>query len=86
MTHETAKSRRRRLKLLAIPVAVVSAIAVVATGLVTGPGQAASTAVPNNTAPPTISGTTTEGQTLDRQQGHVDRHRADHLLVPVEKV
>jgi hypothetical protein len=69
MTRESATSRRRRLKLLAIPVAVVSAIAVVATGLVTGPGEAASTAVPNNTAPPTISGTTTEGQTLTANKG-----------------
>ena len=70
MTRESTTSRRRRLKLLAIPVAVVSAIAVVATGLVTGPGQAASrSAVPNNTAPPTISGTTTEGQALTANKG-----------------
>src|SRR3954464_8595324 len=69
MTRESARSRRRRLKFLAIPAAVVSAIAFVATGLVTGPGQSASAVVPNNTAPPTISGTTTEGQTLTANKG-----------------
>ena len=69
MTRETAKTPRRRLKLLAIPIAVASVIAVVAAGLVTGPGQAASAAVPNNTAPPTISGTTSEGQTLTASKG-----------------
>src|SRR3954452_6946833 len=69
MTRESATSRRRRLKFVAIPVAVVSAIAFVATGLVTGPGQAASAVVPNNTAPPTISGTAQEGQTLTANKG-----------------
>ena len=69
MTPETAKTPRRRVKLLAIPIAVASVIAVVAAGLVTGPGQAASAAVPANTAPPTISGTTTEGSTLTAAKG-----------------
>ena len=86
MTPETAKTPRRRVKLLAIPIAVASVIGVVAAGLVTGPGQAASAAVPANTAPPTISGTTTEGSDADRSKGHVDRHRADHVHVPVAKV
>ena len=74
MPRKTANTPRRRLKLLAIPIAVASVIVVVAAGLVTGPGQAASAAVPNNTAPPTISGSTNEGQTLTAVQGHVDRH------------
>src|SRR5216117_671087 len=69
MPRETAKTPRRRLTLLAIPITVASVIAVVAAGLVTGPGQAASAAVPNNTAPPTISGTTSEGQTLTASKG-----------------
>ena len=86
MSREAARTPRRSVKLLAIPIAVASVVAVVAAGLVTGPGQAASAAVPNNTAPPTISGTTTEGQTLTACEGHVDRHRADHVHVPVEKV
>ena len=86
MTPKTTKTPRRRVKLLAIPVAVASVIAVVAAGLVTGPGEAASATVPANTTPPTISGATTEGIDFDRCEGHVDRHRADHVHVPVEKV
>src|SRR3954463_5112477 len=68
MSRESRKPRSR-LKLLAIPVALASVTAVVGAGLMTGPGQAASAAVPNNTAPSTISGTTTEGQTLTASKG-----------------
>jgi len=69
MSREAARTSRRSLKLLAIPIAVASVVAVVAAGLVTGPVQAASSAVPNNTAPPTISGTATEGQVFTASKG-----------------
>ena len=36
-----------------------------------------------NTAPPTISGTARDGADADRRRRHLDRHRADHLRLPV---
>jgi hypothetical protein len=54
-----------------------------ALALATGVGQAAPQVAPRNTAAPTISGTAAVGQTLNREQGHLDRHRTDHVQVPV---
>ena len=74
------RPRPRRLTLLAI--GVVSIAAVTATATLTGLGRAASAAVPNNTSPPTISGTAEVGKTLTAARG-LDGYRPDHLHLPV---
>ncbi len=40
-------------------------------------------AAPANTAKPALSGTAKEGQALVDDGRHMDRHRADHVLLPV---
>ena len=61
------RPRSRRLTLLAI--VVVSAFAVTTAATVTGMGRAAPAAAPNNTSPPTISGTAEVGKTLTAARG-----------------
>ena len=61
------RTRSRRLTLLAI--VVVSVIAVTAAATITGMGRAAAAVAPNNTSPPTISGTAEVGKTLTAARG-----------------
>ncbi len=65
----THRNARRKLGVVALPLGLAAALAVIAAGLVTGSGEAASAAAPANTAPPTISGTTEEGKTLTAAKG-----------------
>ena len=51
-----------------------------------GTGNAASGAAPTNATPPTISGTATVGSLAHGVVRLVERHDADHLLVPVAPV
>jgi len=57
----------RRLRLLGLP--AVAAVAVTVFALTAGIGSARSTAAPNNTAPPTISGKAQVGQLLKADNG-----------------
>src|SRR4051794_17935575 len=60
-------NNRHSLRLPAVA-AALAALAVAAAAL-TGVGSAASAVAPDNTAPPTISGTTEEGKTLTAAKG-----------------
>jgi len=69
MHARTNGAKRKTLKIAAIPAAIALVIAIVAAGLVTGRGEAARASAPNNTDPPTISGTAEEGKTLTAAKG-----------------
>ncbi len=60
--------RRRRPVMFAVAIAATAALAV-AFGLFAAAGGAASKAVPSNSTPPTISGTTQQGSTLTVNEG-----------------
>ena len=75
------RPRPRRLTLLAIGVVSIAAVAAAAT--LTGPGRAASAAVPNNTVPADDLRHRRGRQDADGGEGDMDGYRPDHLHLPV---
>lgn len=69
---------RNRAKLIALPACIVALVAIVTAGLVTGSGAAASAVAPENTSPPTITGTPQEGQKLVGHRGQWTGNPTDY--------
>jgi hypothetical protein len=69
---------RNRKTLVAVPVVIVAIIATVTAGLVTGSAPASSTVAPENTSPPTLTGTPQEGQKLVGRRGQWSGNPTDY--------
>ena len=69
---------KRNMKLAVLPVVVASVAAIAVAGLMTGSGVAAAAVAPENTSPPTISGTPQEGQKLVGHRGQWNGSPTDY--------